>query len=731
MNKASIRGVFSGCMLTTLAYVLFSSSFSLWSTQNAVSSDYVRTVVVSPSIYNKDLVPSISVRKRKLKLSSSQRTRTAEKTLVFSSQTRRKLVLPVVPTSIGSVQVTYHVLNESWWQTSGDYKMLIGTANGYQAKGDSPKELHEVQECSDFSSSGSFSGTNWTAFQLFCLLENIYRSFFSQYEWFVITPPSTYLSTKQLERLLVTMDPLTIVYMGHPSSSGYCMGGPGIVLSRVALEGIVPHLENCLQNGSTTSVGGDEALGNCFMAKLQTSCYVQDEAEEYFVDNGLDEFSSNWEQGHSNFITVFPVQTDYRMNYLYQVDLLRELEYQLEKVKSAKERLYGSSICKPQTLTPQVQPATKVNELNHWDAFEPAISYVRHLEPRDWYDGELKKEMESVSREGLRQYNAKMSSNLDFSKVKYGMHRYLGTKGKEYIIDVDTKQNNATRLHILRSHTVQPILLEDSGPEALNKTIDFVVPVSNVQSRLTEFMHMYEDVCLKVEENCRLNLVVYGENKDIEPIKEDVAKTKAKYPLAQINVIAASGRFSRGRALHTGILTLNSSDLAFTCDVDMTLERSFLNRCRRNAIQGRRVYFPEVFKYYNMDYVYRFKQRPRFSYFIDRYHGHWCTYGFGMQCIYKSDYDVVGGYDVKIEGWGGEDISLTNSVLLMGYEIMRAPEPALSHRYHPKICSKKLSKAQYGQCISSRDEDIADTRRLADYAHYLENYCGVKKKVWD
>lgn len=419
------------------------------------------------------------------------------------------------------------------------------------------------------------------------------------------------------------------------------------------------------------------------------------------------------------------------MKSLYQIDLLRELKYHLEKIKDSKERLYGSRTCSTEHVTPQVQPTMSTNVFKRWDAFQPSISYVvTHLEPRDWYDGELRLEMESVSKEALRQYNEKMASNLTFAKIRYGLHRYLGTKGKEYIIDVETKEQNATRLHILRSHKFQPIMLEDSGSEAMNKTIDFVVPLSNVHSRFEEFMRTYEDVCLKVEEKCRLNLVVYG-TQDVKSINSSVAKYKIRYPFAHINVIPGKGEFSRGRALHAGISTLSSSDLAFTCDVDMTIERSFLNRCRRNAIQGRRVYYPEVFKYYNMDYVYRFKQRPRFSYYIDRYHGHWCTYGYGMLCIYKSDYDAVGGYDETIEGWGGEDIQLIDTVLHRGFDIMRAPDPALSHRYHPKICSKKLSKNQHGQCLSSRNEDIADTRRLADYVHYLENYCGVKKKVWD
>ena len=435
------------------------------------------------------------------------------------------------------------------------------------------------------------------------------------------------------------------------------------------------------------------------------------------------------EKSDSLFVTVFPIYSESEMMSLHRADLLREIRFHLSKSEQEQKNLYSSQICKPQSYTPNVQPVLKDNDLLQWSSIEPPLTFAKFMEPSDWFDGDIKMEIETVAREALKQYCDKEQIKLSFSKVRYAMHRYLGIKGKEYIIDVLTKEKKPVRLHFLRSHKFQPIVLEDSIPEALQKIVDFVVPLSNVRPRFEGFMQTYEHVCLKAGEQCRLHLVVYGE-KDVQHISRSVARYKSKYPSAVINVIPAEGEFSRGEALHFGITTLHSNDLIFTCDVDMTLERSFLNRCRQNAIQGRRIYYPEVFKYYNMDYVYRFEQKPKFTYQINRYHGHWCTYGYGMLCMYKSDYEIIGGYDLHIKGWGGEDVKLADSALKHGYDIMRAPDPALSHRYHPKSCSKELSKEQYAQCISSRNEDIADRRRLADYVRYLENFCGVKKNVW-
>ena len=440
---------------------------------------------------------------------------------------------------------------------------------------------------------------------------------------------------------------------------------------------------------------------------------------------------ARWMEAHGHFLTVFPVRTSEEMQALHIADLMRELEYQREEVRAQTEKLSASPLCRLETARVNLDPPQHSTELNSWQVANPNSTYIsNHLEPRYWYDGDIRMEIETAAKRGLVQTNKRNGTDYEFRRVMYAYYRSRGTDGREVIVDVETTSKAIVRMRVLRPYLFAPILLEDAGVEAINKMIDFIVPLSNVRSRFAEFMKTYEDVCLKFGENCRLNLVIYGKQ-DLEIIKSNLTAYKSKYPDAQFNLIPGEGKFSRGRALRTGMSTLPKSALAFTCDVDMTIDRSFLNHCRRNAIEGRRVYYPEVFKYYDMAYVYRFEPKPLFGYDISRKHGHWCTYGYGMLCIYKSDYDMVGGYDEKIEGWGGEDIQLIDDVIDRGLEVMRAPDPALSHRYHPKVCSSKLTKAQYSQCVTSRNEDIADRRRLADYIYYLENKCKIKKKIWD
>lgn len=313
--------------------------------------------------------------------------------------------------------------------------------------------------------------------------------------------------------------------------------------------------------------------------------------------------------------------------------------------------------------------------------------------------------------------------------------RHNGITGREYVLDVELKEKaggeGATekRVSVLLPHLENLFQIEVTEFSPLEQAVEFVIPLSRVNQRLYDFLDMYEELCLKAMEQCHLNLVVYGED-DYKIIGRRLALLQDKYPGAVLRLVGGKGEFSRGRALNVGIAMLSPNDLVFICDVDMIIEKEFLRRCRRNTVRKKQVYYPEFFKYYKMEYVYRFTSKP-WGKKISRQHGHWAAYSYGMLCMYKADYDATGGFDSSIEGWGGEDVEFAQRVLRKKFAIMRAPDPALSHRYHDKSCSTKLTPRQFADCISSRNEDLADRTRLAEYVFYLEERCQIKKwNLW-
>ena len=346
--------------------------------------------------------------------------------------------------------------------------------------------------------------------------------------------------------------------------------------------------------------------------------------------------------------------------------------------------------------------------------------------------GEMEEELQYIIKTAVDIVNRNEATEYKFQKLKNAYLRYSGTRGREYILDLVLSHEQEVlqrRLNLLRPHQPGLVLLQDASEENRKARVNFIVPISRVSKRFKEFLFMYEDLCLKTRENARLVLAVFGKE-DLGFVKKSVMKLAKKYPDFQSHIISSDATFSRARALDLGISFLSDTELAFLCDVDMTVDLGFLSRCRMNALRGKRVYYPEFFKYYNMDYVYRFRKRPK-TFAIKRQHGHWAVYSFGMLCIYKSDYTSAGGLDTDIVGWGGEDVDLFERIVKQKLEVLRAPDPALSHRYHDKQCSANLRPLQFASCLTSREESLADRMQLAEYVFYLEErYKLTQRQLW-
>ncbi len=306
---------------------------------------------------------------------------------------------------------------------------------------------------------------------------------------------------------------------------------------------------------------------------------------------------------------------------------------------------------------------------------------------------------------------------LKFKKLVNGWLRHNPYVGSEYIIDyLLTDGSNHQLSH--RVNLVRPLATNFIATVKTFNThtnIRFLVPLSKVTARFKEFMRMYETLVLAEEQEAELVLCVYGAS-DVKEVGQLVEEYRQRYQNMQVKVLEGKGQFTRARALDLGFSSLTPHQLAFVCDVDMTITKSFLDRCRSNTVEGKRVYYPEFFKLYNMEYVYWNRNLPPQTH-LQRQHGHWAYYSFGMLCIYKSDYVKVGGFDTNIVGWGGEDVLLFNKIVRSRMKVLRAPDVALSHRWHTKECSSSLSRRQFKQCQSSREENLADRRELARYLY--------------
>jgi hypothetical protein len=237
IRNPSLLGAFTGCLLTTLAYVIYFSILSTtWSTRHLIS---VTEDFRSSSPGQQQLV--------------------------------RKILLKVIATSKDNLEDGLHKISTSWGQDTEEWRMAVGTRDLKEVR--TAEHVFLAHNCQDFP-----EGEYMSAAQLFCLLEAVHRSFYADYQWFFIATEPIYVSVYQLERHLSRLDSdAEVIYMGRPRvKNSYCIGESGLVLSHRALREIVPLLKNCgTVNASQLGTGapkGDFALGTCF-AKLQKTCY--------------------------------------------------------------------------------------------------------------------------------------------------------------------------------------------------------------------------------------------------------------------------------------------------------------------------------------------------------------------------------------------------------------------------------------------------------------------------
>ena len=140
--------------------------------------------------------------------------------------------------------------------------------------------------------------------KVFAALQHMYRYHGNGYQWFLRADDDVYVRVARLDRLLGRLDPNEKVYLGRAgvgkkqdvkrlqlrSHERYCMGGPGVVLSRATLNAVAPYLDRCLKaievhNRAGKGVSGgmwfneDVELGRCISRTVGIQCSNSEEVK--------------------------------------------------------------------------------------------------------------------------------------------------------------------------------------------------------------------------------------------------------------------------------------------------------------------------------------------------------------------------------------------------------------------------------------------------------------------
>ena len=238
-----------------------------------------------------------------------------------------------------------------------------------------------------------------------------------------------------------------------------------------------------------------------------------------------------------------------------------------------------------------------------------------------------------------------------------------------------------------------------------NEWVNIIVPLSGRIETFKLFVEMFVEECIKKDQRVFLTVVYFG-NDGLQDVKDILTLVDKEHHFTHYKVIERKDNFSRGVGLFAGAEAWDKGNvLLFFCDVDIYFKDGFLDRCRLNAAPATRVYYPIVFSLYNPSIVYSDRKKiPHWKeqLVLARDSGFWRTFGFGMTCMYRSDFLFMRGFDTKIQGWGYEDVKLYRKLVQSNIDIVRSPDPGIFHLWHEKQCDPHLQPAQYNMCLGSK-----------------------------
>lgn len=439
-----------------------------------------------------------------------------------------------------------------------------------------------------------------------------------------------------------------------------------------------------------------------------------------------------------NAITLHPVKDSkymYRLHTYFLKEKIRILQHQLT-VKASRLRSLGR-------LTKKNLPAkelTKLKEVKdlylniprsaalHWEVFSPRKVFTTTLSPPILpIQNSVRRSLNLILGKSLMLINEDsrkiLFRELALSRVNLGYLRVSPTQGVQYLLDLlmMTYQHlgfshRKLPLHVrYRAHMQQPFgsLVYTSSEVPMTKPyVHFILPLAGRLKPFAAFLSNFEKVVLLNNEKVKLLIVYFP---DVAPLSNHQKILKIyqdHYPNFEIIWKTIKGPFSRALALQFGVSNFGPEALLFFCDVDIIFDMEFVERCRRNTVRGKRVYYPIVFSQFN-------QSMGNFSYSpssLQRERGFWRNYGFGIVCAYGGDVSSAGGFDTTIQGWGLEDVKLYEQFLSVGkYDIIRAPDPGLTHVHHGSVCSSDLDLSRLKMCENSRVSQLASSRALVDY----------------
>ncbi|KAM9068218.1 chondroitin sulfate N-acetylgalactosaminyltransferase 1 [Sarcophilus harrisii] len=332
--------------------------------------------------------------------------------------------------------------------------------------------------------------------------------------------------------------------------------------------------------------------------------------------------------------------------------------------------------------------------------------------------------------EGESGPNHRLYAASDFIE---GIYRTEKDKGTLYELTFKGDQKHEFKRLVLFRPFGPIMKVKNEKLNMANTLINVIVPLAKRVDKFRQFMQNFREMCIQQDGRVHLTVVYFGKEQMSE-VKGILENTSKAANFRNFTFIQLSGEFSRGKGLDVGARVWKGSNvLLFFCDVDIYFTSEFLNTCRLNTQPGKKVFYPVLFSQYNPGIIYGHHDSVpplEQQLVIKKETGFWRDFGFGMTCQYRSDFINIGGFDLDIKGWGGEDVHLYRKYLHSNLIVVRTPVRGLFHLWHEKQCVDELTPEQYKMCMQSKAMNEASHGQLGMlvFRHEIEAHLRKQKQ---
>ncbi|XP_055384822.1 chondroitin sulfate synthase 1 [Condylostylus longicornis] len=381
----------------------------------------------------------------------------------------------------------------------------------------------------------------------FMMLYYMYEHFIDKFEWFIRADDDVYMDVSNLEEFLRSIDSSKPQFIGQAGKGNneefgllslefdenFCMGGPGVILSRETLRRVAPHIPACLKNLYSTHE--DVEIGRCVQKFAGIPCTWNYEMQYIMRHNssGKTAFTGSLKKKDVNSaISLHPVKQAplmYRLHSYIQGLKAHELRQEslyvhrdiikmskllslngisdkylapgvpLYSPLSGEERFEDHTVL---GISPDLNKflPNNTNEILTWEFIARSLYSAYHSNPKRKIDGTTKEGLEDAIieiMEHINNFSRQRGRVIEFRELLYGYSRLNPVHGQDLILDLlliykkyrGKKMTVPVRRHLYIQRSFTSIFVKEFDENFFNLTFQMSANNSEFSSKFKNILN--------------------------------------------------------------------------------------------------------------------------------------------------------------------------------------------------------------------------------------------------